>query len=73
MPCITAFTINPKRKDLMDKVSGKVKIVDIEDLKNIAYDETGGPIEPVIGDEIVGITKYFDGTVLDNIYQVLED
>ncbi|RLF57724.1 MAG: citrate lyase subunit alpha [Thermoplasmata archaeon] len=67
------IAINPKRKDLIDKVSGKVKIVDIEDLKNIAYDQTGGPTEPVIGDEIVGITKYFDGTVLDNIYQVLGD
>ena len=67
------IAINPKRKDIIDKVSGKVKIVDIGDLKNIAYDETGGPSEPVIGDAIVGITKYFDGTVLDNIYQVLED
>ena len=67
------IAINPKRQDLIDKVSGSVKIVDINELKEIAYDETGGPMEPKLGKDIVGITKYFDGSVLDNIYQVMED
>jgi citrate lyase subunit alpha/citrate CoA-transferase len=65
--------INPKRKDLLDRVCGKIEIIDIEELKNIAYSETGGPQELNISDKIIGITKYFDGTVLDNIYQIMED
>jgi len=65
------IAINPKRNDLIEKVKGKVDLVSIDELKNIAYDETGGPQEPNLGEEIIGMTKYFDGTVLDNIYQVL--
>jgi len=66
------IAINPKRKDLIDSCKGKIDLIDIEELKNMAYDETGGPVEPNLGEEIIGMTKYFDGTVLDNIYQVLE-
>ncbi len=63
--------INPKRKDLLNVLRGKIDIVDITDLKKIAYDATGGPQEPKLGSEIIGLTKYFDGTVLSNIYKVL--
>jgi citrate lyase subunit alpha/citrate CoA-transferase len=63
--------INPKRKDLIKAVKGKIDLVDIKDLQKIAYDATGGPQKPKLGDEIIGMTKYFDGTVLDNIYKVL--
>jgi len=66
------IAINPKRKDLLDLVKGKIDIVPIQELKNIAYEATGGPKEPSLGDEIIGMTKYFDGTVLDNIFRVLE-
>jgi len=66
------IAINPKRKDLLDLVKGKIDIVPIKELKNIAYEATGGPKKPLLGDEIIGITKYFDGTVLDNIFRVLE-
>jgi citrate lyase subunit alpha/citrate CoA-transferase len=65
------IAINPKRKDLLKLVKGKIDLVDIADLKKIAYDATGGLQEPKLGKEIIGMTKYFDGTVLDNIYQVL--
>ena len=65
------ITINPKRKDLIEKVKGKIDLVSIEDLKQMAYDATGGPQQPNLGKEIIGMTKYFDGTVLDNIYQVV--
>ena len=63
--------INPKRKDLIEKAKGKIDLISIDELKQMAYDETGGPQEPNLGEEIIGMTKYFDGTVLDNIYQVL--
>ncbi len=65
------IAINPKRKDLIKKVKGKIDLVSIHKLKELAYEETGGPQEPELGDEIIGMTKYFDGTVLDNIYKVL--
>jgi len=64
------IAINPKRKDLIEKTKGKLNIVSIEELKNIAYDETGGPQELQFTDQIVGLTKWFDGTILDLIWKV---
>ena len=64
------IAINPKRNDLIEKVKGKIDIIPIEDLKNMAYDATGGPQEIEFTDEIVGIVKWFDGTLLDVIRKV---
>jgi len=64
------MAINPKRTDLIDKVKGKIDIVPIEELKNMAYDATGGPQKLEFEDKLVGCTKWFDGTVLDNIWKV---
>jgi citrate lyase subunit alpha/citrate CoA-transferase len=61
------IAINPKRKDLIEKVKGKLEIVPIEELKDMAYDATGKPAELDYEEEIVGIIKWVDGTVLDNI------
>jgi len=66
------ISINPKRKDLIEMVKGKIEVVPIEDLKNMAYDATGGPKEIDLTDQIVGMTKWIDGTVLDNIWKVKE-
>jgi len=66
------IAINPKRKDLIDKVKGQIDIVPIEELKDMAYDATGGPQELEFTDELVGMTKWFDGTVLDIIRKVKE-
>jgi citrate lyase subunit alpha/citrate CoA-transferase len=64
------IAINPNRQDLIEKVKGKLDIVSIEDLKSMAYDETGGPQKLEFEDRIVGTTKWFDGTVLDTIWKV---
>ena len=64
------ISINPKRKDLIEKAKGKIDIVPIEDLKDMAYDATGGPQELEFEDQLVGCTKWFDGTVLDVIKKV---
>jgi len=64
------IAINPKRKDLIEKAKGKIDIVPIENLKNMAYDATGGPQELEFEDQLVGCTKWFDGTVLDVIKKV---
>jgi len=66
------IAINPQRKDIIEKVKGKINLVPIEELKNIAYDATGGPEKLNLGEEIVGMTKWMDGTVLDIIKRVKE-
>jgi len=66
------IAINPKRKDVIEAVKGKINLLNIEELKNMAYDSTGEPEELDLGEEIVGITKWMDGTVLDNIRRVKE-
>jgi len=64
------IAVNPKREDLIEKAKGKLNIVPIEKLKDMAYDATGGPQELEFTDELVGMTKWFDGTVLDIIRKV---
>ena len=64
------IAINPNRNDLIDKIKGKVDLVSIENLKDMAYEATGGPQEIEFTDEIVGIIKWFDGTILDVIRKV---
>lgn len=68
------IAINPKRKDLLERLKGNndVDIVPIETLKQIADDETGGPPVLDLGDEIIGITKWRNGELLDVIYRVKE-
>jgi citrate lyase subunit alpha/citrate CoA-transferase len=64
------IAINPRRKDLLEKCKNKINIVPMEQLKNIAYEETGGPQQLEFEDKLVGVTKWFDGTILDNIWKV---
>lgn len=66
------IAINPRRKDLIEKIEGKIAIVPIEKLKDMAYAETGVPQELEFTDEIVGIIKWFDGTLLDVVRKVKE-
>ena len=64
------IAINSNRKDLIENVKGTINIVPIEDLKNMAYEATGGPEALEFEDKIVGMTKWIDGTVLDLIWKV---
>ena len=68
------IAINPKRTDLLEKLEGNadVKIVSIESLKEMADKQTGGPPELDFGDEVIGITKWRNGELLDVIYRVKE-
>jgi citrate lyase subunit alpha/citrate CoA-transferase len=67
------IAINPIRKDLMKMIKGTIDVVPIETLKTMAYDATGLPLKPYLGDEIIGIIKWFDGTVLDMVKVVKEE
>jgi citrate lyase subunit alpha/citrate CoA-transferase len=64
------IAINPKRQDLIEKVRGKINLISIDELKNMAYDATSTPPDLEFTDTLVGLTKWFDGTLLDVIYQV---
>jgi len=68
------IAINPARKDLLKKLEGSpLNIVDVRDLRDIAYAETGGvPDEPEYMDRIVSLVQFRSGTYLDTIRQLKE-
>ncbi len=66
------IAINPRRKDIIEKVRNDINLKSIEELRSMAYELTGGPKELNLGEEIVGITKWIDGSLLDIIKQVKE-
>ena len=61
------IAINPNRGDIIKKIKGKIDIRTIEELKDMAYNSACIPEKLNFGEKIVGIIKWFDGTVLDNI------
>ncbi|MBU0529915.1 citrate lyase subunit alpha [bacterium] len=68
------IAINPLRKDLIKatKNSG-LPIRKIEDIKAEVDDLIGGPPEKAkLTDEVIGIVKWVDGTVIDSIYKIKE-
>lgn len=67
------IAINPIRKDLLQKIKGTISTTPIDELKTMAYEATGTPQQPVLGDDIIGIIKWFDGTILDMIRVVKEE
>ena len=66
--------INPKRKDLMRVLkNSNLPIRDIKDLKKEVDEICGGkPAKPKLNkDKVVAIIKWVDGTVLDSVFQVV--
>jgi citrate lyase subunit alpha/citrate CoA-transferase len=70
------IAINPRRMDLLEKLK-KVKIpkdlriCTIEELQKMAYEITGGKIEPNWGENIVALIEYRDGTIIDVVRDVV--
>ncbi|MBN1328210.1 MAG: citrate lyase subunit alpha [Candidatus Heimdallarchaeota archaeon] len=55
------------------KAKKDIRLVKIEELRDIAYSLCGGPPEPIpFGERIVAIIENRDGTVLDVIRQIIE-
>src|SRR5450631_1294937 len=69
------ISINPKRQDLLDAVKGKgLPIRSIEEIKAEVEQICGGkPAKPRLGDHSVAVVKWVDGTVLDTVWEVLDD
>ncbi|MGA1794095.1 MAG: citrate lyase subunit alpha, partial [Thermoplasmatota archaeon] len=70
------IAINPMRKDLLEKlekvkVPRDLRICTIEELQKMAYEITGGKIEPNWGDKIVALIEYRDGTIIDVVRNVV--
>ncbi|MFH5835827.1 citrate lyase subunit alpha [Proteiniclasticum sp. C24MP] len=66
------IAINPKHKELIDKLKEEtsLKIMDIHELKKIADFYTGIAEKRGKSDQIVAVSEYRDGTILDAIYKV---
>ncbi len=66
------IAINPRRTDLMEKLKGSgLPIVDIQELYQMGQKLGAVEDHPKIGDRIVGVVEYRDGTVIDVVRQVL--
>jgi citrate lyase subunit alpha / citrate CoA-transferase len=66
------IAINPRRKDLLEKVKDSgLPVRRIEELKEEAESICGKPDKPEFTDKIVAVVKWVDGTVLDVVRQVL--
>lgn len=66
-----AICVNPKRKDLMEKLdSAGIEHTQIDKLREEIVAITGEPKKNEYTDKIVGVVEYRDGTVLDVIKQV---
>ena len=68
------IAINPRRKDLLSAIKGSdLPIVPIEELKDEAEEICGGkPETPKLGDRIIAVIKWVDGTVIDAVREVLD-
>jgi len=65
--------VNPLRPDLLDHLKGAgLPLMDIRELRDIAYDMTGVPDPIRVTDEITAVIEYRDGTVLDVVRKPAE-
>ncbi|MBC8185441.1 citrate lyase subunit alpha [candidate division KSB1 bacterium] len=68
------IAINPKRKDLLEATkNSSLPIRSIEEIKEEVEEMIGGkPEKPKLGDKVIAVIKWVDGTIIDSVYQVLE-
>jgi citrate lyase subunit alpha/citrate CoA-transferase len=66
------IAINPRRQDLLDAVQGSgLPLTTLEELKRQVERICGGaPAKPRLGEKVVAVVKWVDGTVLDSVRQV---
>jgi citrate lyase subunit alpha/citrate CoA-transferase len=60
--------INPQRKELIKNLkAANLPIMDIEELRNLAYEFAGKPDPIQVSDKIAAVVEYRDGTLIDVI------
>lgn len=63
--------VNPSRSDLRDKfVEAGIKVVSLEELKDLAKRLLGSPKEIEFEDEVVAVIEYRDGSIIDTVRKV---
>ena len=68
------IAINPKRTDLLEKVKNtNLPIRTLKELKDEAERICGKPEKLLLSENIIGVVKWVDGTVIDCIRQVKQD
>jgi citrate lyase subunit alpha/citrate CoA-transferase len=66
------IAVNPQNKTLLEKLSKTgLPIFTIKELKEMAEKITGTPEKVRLGENIVGIIEYRDGTIIDTVRQIL--
>ncbi|MCP4712930.1 MAG: citrate lyase subunit alpha [Planctomycetes bacterium] len=67
------LAINPRREDLHELMkNSSLPIRDIREIKEEVEGICGGPpAKPQLGDKVVAVVEWVDGTVLDSVYEVL--
>ncbi len=66
------MAINPQRKDLLHKIkNSNLPIKPITQLKAEAESICGVPAKPSLGDEVVAVIKWVDGTLIDAVRRVI--
>ncbi len=65
------IAINPRRSDLLDAVRGSgLPVRELADMKAEAEAAAGRVPAPQLGDEVVAVVKWQDGTLLDSVRRV---
>jgi len=65
------IAINPRRQDLLEAVADSgLPIKPIEELKAELDAICGIPARPKLGEEVVSVVKWVDGTLLDSVRRV---
>ena len=67
------IAVNPKRKDILDRLKGSdLPVKTIQELKAEADAICGIPDKLKLSDEVVAAIKWVDGTIIDVIHKVIE-
>ena len=65
------IAINPKRIDLLEKLKNShLPIMSIKDLSKIALAYTGIPEVRVKKEQVIGVVRYRDQTIIDTLFQM---
>jgi citrate lyase subunit alpha/citrate CoA-transferase len=66
------IAVNPRRPELKkDLLKAGLPVTEIGDLRNLAEEINGAPRKLEHGERVVGKVRYRDGTIIDEIFQVL--
>ena len=66
------IAVNPNRPELHERLREHgLPLVSIEELLQRSIDIAGVPRPPAVGDKVVGVIRYRDGTVIDRVHEVV--